>query len=93
MAKVSIPVDAGNSAINDGSLPKVMQQFAERWKPEAMYFTAFDGKRTAFFVFDMPESSSLPPFAEPFFMGLNASVEVAPVMNIDDLRMGLSQLG
>ena len=41
----------------------------------------------------MPESSSLPPFAEPFFMGLNASVEVAPVMNIDDLRMGLSQLG
>ena len=35
MARVSIPVGAGNKGIRDGSLPKVMQQTAERWKPEA----------------------------------------------------------
>ncbi|HEY2041765.1 MAG TPA: hypothetical protein VGH11_03740 [Jatrophihabitans sp.] len=92
MAKISIPVEAGNKGIEGGSLPKVMQQTAERWKPEAMYFTAFNGKRTAFIVFDLPESAGLPPFAEPFFRELNAEVDIAPVMNGGDLEKGLSQL-
>jgi hypothetical protein len=93
MARVSIPVEAGNRGIQAGSLPKVMQAAAERWKPEAMYFTTFDGKRTAYFVFDMPDSSGIPVFAEPFFMELNADVELAPVMNVEDLQKGLSSLG
>jgi hypothetical protein len=70
----------------------VIQQTAERWKPEAMHFTTFDGKRTAFVVFDLPDSSALPIFTEPFFMELNAEVQVAPVMNGDDLQKGLSGL-
>lgn len=93
MAKISIPVESGNSGIRNGSLPRVMQQAAERWKPEAMYFTTFDGKRTAFIIFDMPDSSSIPPFAEPFFMELNAEVQISPVMNGEDLQKGLSALG
>lgn len=93
LAKVQIPVEEGNDGIRSGALPKVMQQFAERWNPEAMYFTALDGKRTAILVFDMPDSSSLPVFAEPFFMELNAEVQVSPAMNSDDLQAGLSQLG
>lgn len=92
MARISIPVEAGNKGIRSGSLPKVMEQTAARWQPEAMYFTMFDGKRTAFVVFDMPESSGLPPFAEPFFTELDAEVQVAPVMNGDDLQKGLSNL-
>ena len=70
-----------------------MQRAAERWKPEAMYFTDFDGMRTAFLVFDMPDSSAIPPFAEPFFMELNADVQLAPAMNGADLEKGLSQVG
>jgi len=92
MARVSIPVEAGNKAIEGGSLPKVIQQTAERWKPEAMYFTTFDGRRTGFIVFDMANSSDMPGFAEPFFMELNAEVQFSPVMNGDDLQMGLSAL-
>jgi hypothetical protein len=45
-----------------------------------------------YMVFDMADSSDLPPFAEPFFQGLNADVQVAPTMNGDDLQKGLSQL-
>jgi hypothetical protein len=93
MAKVEIPVESGNQGIKSGALPRVMQQFAERWKPEAMYFTDFDGMRTAFLVFDMADSSAIPSFAEPFFMELNANVQIAPAMNGDDLQKGLSQLG
>lgn len=92
MAKISIPVEAGNKGIKSGSLPKVIQQTAEQWKPEAMYFTTFDGKRTAFIVFDMPDSSGIPVFAEPFFNELNAEVQFAPAMNGEDLQKGLSGL-
>ncbi len=92
LAKISIPVESGNRAIVDGSLPKVIQRTAERWHPEAMYFTTFDGRRTAFLVFNLPETSDLPPFAEPFFTELNAEVEVAPAMDGADLQKGLTHL-
>lgn len=92
MARIQIPVDAGNDGIRTGALPKTVQQFTERWHPEAAYFTSFDGRRTAFFVFDMPDTSAIPPMAEPFFMELNASVEFVPVMNMEDLQKGLSQI-
>lgn len=93
MAKITMPVEQGNLAIKDGTLPGVMQRAAERWRPEAMYFTTFDGTRTAFIVFDLPASADIPPFAEPFFAELNANVQIVPVMNGDDLQSGLSRLG
>jgi hypothetical protein len=40
----------------------------------------------------LPDSSAIPPFAEPFFSALDAQVELAPVMNTEDLQKGLSQL-
>lgn len=93
IARISMPVEPANRAIKNGTLGTVMQRAAERWKPEGMYFTTFDGRRTAFMVFDLPDSSDMPPFAEPFFEELNADVQMAPVMNGDDLQKGLSQLG
>ena len=47
----------------------------------------------AFMVFDMPDSSDMVPFGEPFFMALDADVEVVPVMNADDLQKGFGKLG
>jgi hypothetical protein len=93
IARINVPVEPGNRAIKDGTLGTIMQRAAERWKPEAMYFTAFDGHRTAIMVFDLPDASDLPPFAEPFFRELNADVQIAPAMNGDDLQKGLSQIG
>jgi len=93
MAKVEIPVEAGNEGVSNGKIPQVIQETAERWKPEAMYFTTFNGMRTAFFVFDMPDSSGIPVFSEPFFQGFNANVQLVPVMNGEDLQKGLAQMG
>ena len=92
MARVSIPVREGNQAVRDGSLPSLIQETAERWHPEAMYFTTFDGRRTAYLVFDMSGAPDIPTFAEAFFTKLNAEVEIAPVMDGADLQKGLAQL-
>jgi hypothetical protein len=92
MATISMPAAAGSQAVSDGTVGKLMKNTAERWKPEAMYFTSNAGKRCAFIIFDMPDSSAMPPFAEPFFSELDAEVEISPVMNVEDLQKGLAQL-
>ena len=91
MLKVTIPVEAGNKAIKDGTLPRTMQSTMERLKPEAAYFLAEDGKRTALFFFNLQEVSQIPTIAEPLFMGMNASLTMLPVMNAEDLKKGLAE--
>jgi len=91
MLKVTIPVEAGNTAIKNGTLPQTLQSTAERLKPEAAYFLAEDGKRTALFFFDMQDVSQIPSIVEPLFMGMNASITMVPAMNTDDLQKGLAQ--
>jgi len=91
LVKASIPVEAGNKAIENGTLPKVMEAFMQRFKPEAAYFYAEAGKRTAMFVIDMPDPTHIPSIAESFFFGLNAEVYMTPVMNAADLKAGIEK--
>lgn len=92
MLKVTIPVKAGNATIKDGSLPKIMNEALARLKPEAAYFMAENGVRTAMMVIDLADPSNIPSIAEPFFMAFNAGVTFQPVMNADDLKKGLSKM-
>jgi hypothetical protein len=92
LLKATMDVTASNKAIMDGSLPKLMQTTIEKLKPEASYFTAIDGCRACFIVFDLKDPSDIPSIAEPFFLNLNAKVEFSPVMNADDLKKGLEML-
>ena len=91
MMKVTIPVEAGNKGVKEGILPKTVMGFVELMKPEACYFTAEGGKRTAFFFFDLKDPTLIPTVAEPFFMNLNASVEISPVMNLEDMKAGVEK--
>ena len=43
--------------------------------------------------FDLKESSDIPAITEPFFQKANASVELLPVMNQEDLMAGMAKLG
>jgi hypothetical protein len=92
LMKVSIPIEAGNKAVKDGTISKIIGDTMERLHPEAAYFGPDEGKRTAYFFFDMKDSSQIPSAAEPFFMGLNAEIELTPVMNAEDLKTGLAAL-
>ncbi|NUN48358.1 MAG: hypothetical protein HUU15_05965 [Candidatus Brocadiae bacterium] len=92
LLKVSIPVDAGNRAIQDGSLPKTVDAFVAAHKPEASYFISECGLRTALFVFDLKDPTFIPSVAEPFFMGLGAQITLTPAMDLADLRSGVDRL-
>jgi hypothetical protein len=72
---------------------KGLSPLVEDLKPEAGYFyLQEEGKRGGFFVVDMQESSQIAEIAERFFLGLNAQVELVPVMAADDLLKGLSSV-
>src|ERR1700733_2295575 len=91
LMKVQIPTENGNAAIKDGSLPQIVGRALEALNAEAAYFTSEEGMRTGLIFFDMGESSDIPPAAEPFFMGLNAKITFAPVMNVDEMRAGVGK--
>ena len=83
--KASMTVDIGNQAISSGKLPATIQSILDEQKPEAAYFIADGGKRTALLFLDIADVSQLPALAEPWFLAFNAAVEVTPAMTIADL--------
>ena len=85
MMKVSMAVEAANAAARNGSLGSTIQSILADLKPEAAYFTDWDGKRTGFLFFDMQDASQIPAIAEPWFLSFSASVEIHPVMTPADL--------
>lgn len=91
MIRITVPVEAGNKAIKDGTLPKTIADTMERLKPEAAYFFTDRGVRTGIMVVDFKDVSDIPAIAEPLFTGFDAAVEFIPVMNADELKKGLSK--
>ena len=92
MIKFTFPVESGNDAIRSKRVEKVFKQIAEELKPEAAYFCPQGGERGGFIVVDMTSSSQIVEIAERFFFGLNAKVEMTPVMALEDLQQGLSSI-
>jgi hypothetical protein len=90
MLKITIPTEIGNRTIKDGSLARLLEDTMSTLKPEAAYFVADGGRRCAMMFFDMRDASDIPSIAEPLFIGLNAELELVPVMDTADLRKGLS---
>lgn len=93
MLKFTVPVEAGNRGFTDGSLAKTVATLTDALKPEAAYFGPYGGQRSGMMFFDMAEPAQLVEIAEPLFLGLNADVEIVPVMNGDDLRKGFQKAG
>ncbi|WP_455389350.1 DUF3303 family protein [Petrachloros mirabilis] len=85
LLKVNMPVEAGNAAAKEGKLGETIQSILDDLKPEAVYFAADNGRRTAFIFLEMKDASQIPAIAEPWFLAFNASIEVQPVMVPKDL--------
>ncbi len=84
LVKVSFPVEAGNVAAKDGF--KAIQDILKQQKPEAAYFVAQNGKRTGILILNVENASEMAEIAEPWFLALNAEIEVTPAMVPADLE-------
>ena len=83
LVKVSIPVDTGNASAKEGF--STMQKILEEQKPEAAYFVAENGQRTAYLVLHLDDASQIPAIAEPWFLAFEADIDAYPAMVPEDL--------
>lgn len=79
------PVATGNAKARAGTLGETVQAILEDIKPEACYFAAVHGKRSAIMVVDLADASEIPAVAEPWFLAFDASIDAVPVMLPEDL--------
>ncbi len=86
LLKAQMPVENANAAARDGNLHKGLKSIIDDLKPEAVYFLAENGRRTGYFFLDMEDPSQIPEFCEPFFLAMNAEIELTPVMKYEDLE-------
>jgi hypothetical protein len=76
--------------------PKMVSEGIEamlkKLNAQAAYFGEDEGERTAYVIVDIPSAEMIPVFMEPFFINLGAKVEIKPVMDIEDVKKGLSRV-
>jgi hypothetical protein len=91
---VKIPHEPFNTAVRKGTAGDRIQQILAEIKPEAAYFTEYEGRRGAILVVDVADASKIPSLAEPFFLSFNADVEFHVTMTPEELgKAGLDSIG
>jgi hypothetical protein len=86
LIKVEMPVEQGNQIISEGRLGPTLGQILNDLQPEAAYFVAENGTRSALIFAHIADPSQIPAIAEPFFQAFNAKVEITPAMTAEDLQ-------
>ena len=92
MLKVSIPVEAGNEAAKTGKLGSTIQSILEEQQPEATYFVADGGTRTVLVFLEMGSAADLPRIAEPWFVGLDAQIDVTPAFTPAEMPAAVADI-
>ena len=91
---VKIPNEPFNSAVRKGTAGDIMKRILDETKPEAVYFTNYNGQRGAILIVNVADASKVPALAEPWFLSFNAQVQLHIVMSPEDLgRAGLESMG
>jgi hypothetical protein len=85
LLKVIMDIEAGNRLAKAGKLGTTIQSILADLKPEAAYFLDTNGQRSGLLFLEMQDASQIPAIAEPWFLALNASIEIHPVMIPGDM--------
>ncbi len=85
LLKVQMSTERGNQLVKQGKLGATIQSILAEIKPEAAYFIAEGGDRTGLIIVDLAQPADIPRIAEPFFLALDAKLEIKPAMVSDDL--------
>jgi hypothetical protein len=93
LCHVKIPNREFNAFVKDGSVGQKIKRIFEELKPEAVYFTEYEGCRSVIFLADLAEPSDVPKIAEPWFLMFDAEVHFHVVMSPAELeKAGLETL-
>ena|SRR5271157_2751915 len=91
---VKLPNEPFNSLVKNGTAGAKMQRILQEQKPEAVYFTEYEGCRGGILIINVDNPSQVPFFAEPWFITFNADCEFHIAMTPEDLaKAGLDELG
>jgi hypothetical protein len=94
LLNVTLPHQPFNAAVKDGTAGTKMMRILESIKPEAVYFTDDNGRRSAVLIVDLPDPSKIPSLSEPWFLTFQADVQLRVVMTPGDLKKaGLEKIG
>jgi hypothetical protein len=89
-----LPHGPFNAAVRDGSAGAKTRRILDELKPEAVYFTEYEGRRGMIMIVNVDSPSQIPAFAEPLFLAFQADCEFHIVMTPEDLaKAGLDELG
>jgi hypothetical protein len=89
LVQASIPTEAGNKMVQDPNFLKKLEEYIKKVNAEATYFYDTNGKRVAAFIVDIQSADHIPIIVEPLFSGMDAHIELHPVMSLDDLKKGI----
>ena len=79
-----------NEAVRDGTIGRKIQQILEETRPEATYFTEYEGRRGVILIVNVENPSKVPGVAEPWFLLFDADVQFHIVISPEELgRAGL----
>ncbi|MFE2287655.1 hypothetical protein ACFXDJ_26245 [Streptomyces sp. NPDC059443] len=92
MLRAHLDTVTTNEGIKSGALTQAMKGLLDKVKPEAAYFGLHEGVRSCWIVFDLKDSADVPAVVWDLFTQYNAEVEVAPVMNAQDMQKSLGAL-
>jgi hypothetical protein len=91
---VKFPNEPFNTVVRKGTAGQTIEKILAETKPEAVYFTEYDGKRGAILIVDIADPSKIPALAEPWFLTFNAELSAHLVMTPEDLgKAGLDAIG
>ncbi len=94
LVQVNCPHEPFSTYVKDGTAGQRIQKILGELKPEAVYFTEFDGLRSAVVIVNIDDASKIPTIAEPWFLTFNADVRLHPVMTPEDLgKSGIDKIG
>lgn len=93
MSHVAMDTEKTNELVLAGTMGSIIEGILANLNPEAVYFYPNGGRRGFTLVVDAPDGSALPSLIEPFWLQLGATVEAIPVMNAEELGVGLSLMG
>ena len=86
MLTFRISPEKGHALAREGNLRPTVKSIGEEINPEAAYFGPMEGARGGYLVLNMDDASQIAAIAEPLFKGLDATVQIHPVIKSNYAR-------